>query len=92
MFKADICLMTEYYVNNDPKEGCDPSTSDDHGVIQTITRNSIEGLKKELHRAHKMSEYEQFENRLEFVCEEIDTDGVRHWSCYSIDVSEVVHA
>ena len=35
-YKAEICYMTELFVNNDKNQGCDPDTTSDHGMIDAM--------------------------------------------------------
>lgn len=70
-YKAEISITTEnLWLNPETQEyeGCDPDTFQDHGVVNTIIKSSIEELKKEIEKQFfKIKEQGQlFDGCLEF--------------------------
>jgi hypothetical protein len=100
MYQANVCLTTEqldWVESEQAYIGCNPDTFQDHGIVQTIKNETLEGLFKELQRQFTIKNWEVFEDRLEYQC-----DGEHHYNTpkadqipfietYSISISKVTH-
>lgn len=64
-YRCEILKITEV---DTYKDGCDPNTTMDHGVVHSQTTSSLEHIKRDVENTFqcKLSELESFENRLEF--------------------------
>lgn len=86
-FKAEICIATELYMNNDPEQGCDPDTLQDNGMVQTIVKPTLNELKEAIQ--WQFGVFEHFEaNRYETGYEEF-IDGIYYSNMVSIYIYEV---
>lgn len=87
-YKAEVHYMTELYVNNNVNEGCNPDTTQDCGMCDTMTASTKEKLKKDL--VDRFGEIEHFEdNRYETGYDELERDGTNVYVMVSIYISEV---
>ena len=87
-YKAEILLSCEGFINNNPDEGCDPDTYNDHGIIETITASTLDTLKDKINKRYDLKLFEKFENRLEYSCEEMGNDRLPYLANYLICLSE----
>lgn len=67
-YRAEIHSATEQ-MDWDSSEGAyigyDPGTREDHGIVQTIEKDTLEALKQELHRQYDLKNAEVFEGQIE---------------------------
>lgn len=89
-YQADIYIMTELYVDNDYNEGCDPKSTCDCGIVETIKADNLEKLKEDLNQRY--GEIEHFEdNRYETGYDEVERDGTKVYNMVSIYIYHVEH-
>ena len=82
-FKAEIHVMTELYVNNDKSQGCDPDTTNDCGIVETMKADTLDKLIKDL--SFNYSNIEHFEdNRYETGYDNLERDGTHVCNIVSI--------
>ena len=87
-YEAEISIMSESYVDNDLEQGCDPYTTCDHGIVDTITSVTLEGLVKKLRDRYKGIEH--FEgNRFETGYDETHRDGMHEYIMVSIYINRI---
>lgn len=87
-YEADICYASERFINNDKNQGCDPDTFCDNGYVETISNETLEGLKNDLISRFEYIEHVE-DNRYDTGYEETERDGTHYSIMISIYINKV---
>jgi hypothetical protein len=83
-YVAEINLVTEKYVDNNPSQGVDPDSWTEQGTIETLSAPSLKELIIKLDKKYNLTAFEDFEGRLEGASQTVDCGDhvLENWSIY----------
>jgi|GEM_PF-2899302 len=94
LYTAEVIMITDKYINNNPKEGCDGISYTDHGVVNEFSATTIMGLIKKIQDALPgenktfLKESEHLEIITELNLEDETGETVPHWVCFTVFISK----
>ena len=88
-FKAQVLQMSELFIDNDESNGCDPSSTQDHGIVDVIMTPTLDRLEKELKAVYGEDIQHFQDNQYEVSTVEVN-GGIPVHIMYSIFIEEVI--